>query len=250
MLLRKETHFVQSRLAEYCRSGKSILIEGANPNRLHHYRRLILNVLNSTLERTYPIFRRIVSDEEWLEVVSDFQINYDAKEARIWMLPFEFYEFCKVKKYAQKLNRPYLDDLLYFEWIEIEVNTRPDKVIPEFNEVGDLLDEQLIINPEYELIHLNYPVHNTQDDQLVGEKGDYFILVYWEQRNLDVRFFEFSAFFTFVFELIASKQLTGRKALIEASTQFDLKDENNVLQNGIAFLNVLLDQGIILGFVK
>lgn len=250
MLLHEETHSIQSQLAGYCRSGKLTVINGVDPNRLPHYRRLIFNVLNSTLERAYPIFRRIVGDDEWMQVVNDFQINHDTKEARIWMLPFEFYDFCKTHNYVKKFNRPYLNDLLYFEWIEIEIHTMPDKIIPESKEIGDLLDDLLIINPEYKLINLNYPVHNTQDDQLIEKQGNYFILVYREQRNLDVRFFEFSAFFAFVFELITNKQLTGRKALIEASVQFGLEDENNVIQNGIVFLNDLLIQGIILGFKR
>ena len=104
MLLHKETHRAQRQLANYCRSGKSTIINGADPDRLYHYRRLIFNVLNNTIERAYPIFRRITSDEEWKNIVKDFQINHNAKEARIWMLPFEFYEFCKSNNYAQKLN--------------------------------------------------------------------------------------------------------------------------------------------------
>ena len=250
MLLRKETHFIQSQLAEYCRSGNLTVIDGVDPNRLPHYRRLIFNVLDGTFERAYPIFRRVVSEEAWKKVVRDFQINHDAKETRIWMLPFEFYDFCKANNYGQKLNRPYLNDLLYFEWIEIEIHTMPDKVIPEFKEVGDLLDDRLIINPEYKLIHLNYPVHNTSKDKLIKKKGNYFILVYREQENLDVRFFEFSTFFALVFELIVNHNYTGRNALIEAAKQFKLTDENSAIQNGIVFFNDLLSQGIILGFKK
>jgi len=248
MSLLNETHEIQSKLATYCRTGQLEPITGAITDRLHNYRRLVFNVVNDALERAYPIFRGIVTDQEWNDLVNDYFINHDPQDPRVWKMPYELYEFCKENNYAEKLNRPFLNDLLYFEWIEIEVHTMPDEIIPPIQNEGDLLDSPVVINPEYRLLHFDYPVHNTPAESLVSNKGDYFVLVYREQENLSVRFFELSAFFTVVFEKMSVGNINGRTALLESGKLFNMSDENTLIQNGLPFLNDLHAQGITLGF--
>ena len=57
------------------------------------------------------------------------------------------------------LGKPFLDDLLYFEWMEIEVHTMPDRPFPDYVKEGNVLEDRLAFNPEYEIIRMDYPVH-------------------------------------------------------------------------------------------
>ncbi len=248
MLLREETRQIQTELADYCRSGVPRPIKGAKADRLHHYRRLVFNVINGTLETAYPVTRQILPEEDWTQMVNDFFINHNPQSPQVWKMPYEFYIFCSENKYSEKFHRPYLTDLLYFEWIEIEVHTMEDLIIPPFQSEGDLLESPLIINPEFRLIRLAYPVHKFSSDELSENAGDYFILCYREQKNLSVRFFEFSSFFAVVFEKLINNRISGKEALAEAGKLFKINDEQVLLQNGLPFFNDLFTQGIILGF--
>jgi len=248
MLLREDTYRIQSELAEYCRTGELKPIKGAKTDRLHHYRRLVFNVVNDSLETAYPITRDILSNEQWDDLVNDFFQKHDPKSPQIWKLPFEFYQYCLEKNYAELLKMEFLNDLLYFEWIEIEVHTMKDEEIPAFDDQGDLLESPVIINPEYRLLHLQYPVHKMPASELVQNKGDYFVVAYRHQDTLSVKFFELSALFGVVFEILAHNSLNARTALSSAAEMFNIDDEQELIQNSLPFLNDLVVQGIILGF--
>ncbi|MGD9900597.1 MAG: DUF2063 domain-containing protein [Calditrichaceae bacterium] len=248
MYLRKETRQIQSALAAYCRSGELKPIEGARTDRLHHYRRLVFNVIDSTLEGAYPLTRQILSDDEWDQLVNDFFRNHDASSERIWKMPFEFYEYCLANNYSEKLSRPYLDDLLYFEWIEIHIHTMPDQTIPGHGKLGDLLTDELVINPEYMLLHLEYPVHKLPASRLEASRGNYYVLVFREQQNLTVRFMELSAGFALLFNKLSRDGIIAKEALFDTGRQLNITDEQILIQLGLPFLNDLYTQGIILGF--
>ena len=45
------------------------------------------------------------------------------------------------------IQKPYLEDLLYFEWMEIEVHTMPDKPYPDYQSRGNIFMDRLALNP-------------------------------------------------------------------------------------------------------
>jgi len=163
-----------------------------------------------------------------------------------------FLKFYKWRAHFRWRPAVYLDHLseytMYFEWIEIDVHTMKDEEIPAFDEQGDLLESPVIINPEYRLLHLQYPVHKMPAADLVQNKGDYFVLAYRHQDTLSVKFFELSALFGVVFEILANNSVNARTALSSAAEMFNIEDEQELIQNSLPFLNDLVAQGIILGF--
>ena len=55
MNLREGNTEIQKPLGEYCRTGVELKIPGVTPGRVHHYRRLVYNVVRDTLDTAYPI---------------------------------------------------------------------------------------------------------------------------------------------------------------------------------------------------
>ena len=88
---------------------------------------------------------------------------------------------------------PFLDDLLYFEWMEIEIHNMPDRPNPEFTDQGDLLNDRLVFNPEHEIIKLEYPVHMHPADTTPELKGDYYALIFRAPETGYVHFLDLSA---------------------------------------------------------
>ena len=246
MLLHNETYFLQQKLANYCRDGNLIHIDGTRKDRLPHYRRLIYNVINDALETAYPITKQILPGDKWDSLVYDFFKNQEILTPVLWKMPFIFYEYCFQNNIGQKLNHPYLDDLLYFEWIEIEVYNMPDRDIPAYKAKRNLLDNKIIVNPEHEIVMLEYPVFKMPASELEKNKGEYFLLVYREQENLSVRFFEMSKAMVWLFENMRNGKKTGREILQEAGHVLNLtKTAINELSDSL--FQDLLDKGIILG---
>ena len=55
-MLKKETQLQQNLLADYCRTGTEPEgLIGINKENLHHYRRLVYNIVTDILETAYPI---------------------------------------------------------------------------------------------------------------------------------------------------------------------------------------------------
>jgi len=248
MQLHKETYNVQSELARYCRTGDLKPIKGANPDRLKHYRRLVFNVVNGVLETAYPITKQILKTEEWDLLVSRFFSEHDTVDPQVWKMPYEFYNYVLETGFAEQMNRPYLNDLLHFEWIEIEVHTMPDKKIPLFKEKGTLLKEKIIINPEHKLLKLSFPVFRLSADHLKENEGEYYVLVYRDQAKYDVHFFEMSTGYVVLFELLKTNDLNGRQALEKTAKLMQLPNKDSFWKVGESFLKDLLTRQIVLGF--
>ena len=132
MLLKTETYQHQSKLAQYCRNGKPVAIPGTIETRLPHYRRLVFNVVKDSLEAAYPIAHSFINEKDWREMAYRFFSEHNCQTPQVWKLPFEFYEFATAGDFANKYNIPFLNDLLYFEWLEIEVYMMEDLPFPNF----------------------------------------------------------------------------------------------------------------------
>ncbi len=247
MLLKKETHNIQSKLAEYCKTGLEVSIEGAKQDRLHHYRRLTYNIVKGALATAYPIAQKSLSEKEWLTMVDDYYAHHKMQTPLVWKMPFEFYEYCVAQKHGEKFNKPYLDELLYFEWIEIELHTMEDMAIPIYKEEGDILHDKLIVTPEHELLAFEYPVHKFKGDELIDKKGSYFVLIFRKHDTGAVRFINLSAFFALTLQTIVDEQTTLESAIKNSSVAFGV-DYNQSIQHGLAFANDLVAQGFVLGF--
>ena len=247
MSLSNKTHKIQSTFAEFCKTGKDVNINGVKNNRLHHYRRLFFNVTKDGLESAYPIAFSIIGEEKFTQLAQDFFANHKAQTNLYWQMPFELIEFCKTHKYAAQFEMPYFYELLYFEWLEIEVQNMQDASIPNYTEANDLLNNKLVINGNYSLVHFEYPVHKLKAKQLIENKGNYYLLAYRTLENFEVKFLELSPFVVSIFEQLTSQNTTGIDAIKQTGELFQVKNEEVLLENGIKSLDYLKEKDVILG---
>jgi hypothetical protein len=250
MHLREETIRIQEQLGEYCRTGMEQELPGLTPGRVHHYRRLITNAVRDTLDTAFPITLSALGEDAWELLVSDFFSAGIPQTPQIWKLPLEFYHYHAARKSGQRIDMPFLDDLLYFEWMEIEVHTMPDRPAPAFDVSGDLFHDRLVFNPEHEIIQLQYPVHTHPVREAVDMKGDYFALLYRLPESGHVQFLALSALNVYIFtrlqeEQIPLDEIKGEFARVAGTESGRYMDE--ALQQ---FLGDLIERKLILGFKK
>ena len=250
MLLKTETYKQQSNIAQYCRDGKEVAILVAKPERLPHYRRLVYNVVKDALQTTYPISVKYIDSDIWEDIVYSFFSEHKCQEPQVWRMPFEFYEFCKTNNYDEKYDLPFLNNLLFFEWIEVELYMMEDISFPQFNDSDDWLTKRIAINPEHKIIKLEYPVHMEKPFDAANKKGDYFLLIYREKETGRIQFTNLSVLFTFLIENIVLAEKTLDEILSDILYIFGINDLEMLQTEAFKFLQDLKSRGFVLGVLK
>lgn len=250
MNLHKETIRNMEQLGEYCRTGIEQDVSGLAPGRVHHYRRLISNVVYDTLHRAFPITVAALGDETWNELVEEFFSTGLPQTPQVWKLPLEFYRYHAERESGDRRSLPFLDDLLYFEWMEIEIHTMPDRPNPPFQSEGDLMKDRLAFNPEYELVGLEYPVHTHPVKKAAQIKGDYFVLIYRLPGSGQVQFLDLSVLHVYIITRLQEELLPLNKIKHEIARVAGIESMRYLNEALRTFLGDLLERKMILGFIK
>ncbi|MGY5354973.1 HvfC/BufC N-terminal domain-containing protein [Wenyingzhuangia sp. IMCC45467] len=202
MLLAK-THQHQTNLATYCRTGNPIEIEGAVQKNLTHYRRLVFNNVLDSLETAYPLTEKLLGKEKWELLVNRFFSNYDIQSPQIWKMPEEFKNYILKHEPELTIKYPLLENLLNFEWLEVEIFMMMDITAPK------PLPNTFILNPEMDMIRVDYPVHLKNPNLITkADIGTYFICMHRNPDTGNVQFTNLSIPFVDVLEKLSAKPLT------------------------------------------
>lgn len=182
MLLLDTTRQYQSALANYCRSGKLAPLPGIHTGNIGHYRRLVYNVVDDMLQNAYPLTRELLGEGEWKEAVNDFFVNHPCQSPQVWYMPKEFYQHLVITKHVLLKKYIFLEELLRFEWTEVELFMMEDKPV-EKRATHEGAARKLIINPEHRLLSFTYPVHLKPAHAITEtDKGNYFLAAH---RNVE-----------------------------------------------------------------
>lgn len=247
MLLKSETSEVQKMLAEYCRNGELKNLPGTNTERIKEYKRLIHNIIHESIAKAFPITLEVLEESEWNNLVNSFIQNHNCQSPEIWKMPYEFYEYITENNFQENIKYPFLKDLLYFEWLEIEIYTMEDKDIDIYNKEGDYMNDLIYLNPEYKIVNLEYPVHLYPAKDCPSKKGNYFLLVFRHQESLEVKFLDISILHVWILEKISIEKSSLTTILLEASKTFQA-DFNTLENHVLLFLNNMKNEGLLIGF--
>ncbi len=249
MQIQKDTYRQQSDLAKYCRTD---ILSGSlkvRKERVHHYRRLVYNVIDDSLIAAYPLLHNLISEEQWKKLVNDFFATHACQSTQVWKMPGEFYEYIKTTDLQLKTIFPQLHDLIYFEWIEVELFMMEDVEYPLFKNEGDWVNDIIAVNPEHKIIRFNYPVHFKNSKSISkADKGEYFLLAYREKETGKVQFSDISALFAVIIENIA-KGLTLNEILWELNDIMKINNPGQIIEQVVPFFMNLKKKGFLPGFV-
>lgn len=218
------------RFTHFCRTGE---LHPTLPKKIALYQTLIRNKIDYVLRRTFPLTHHLLQGEQWDELTRTFIAKEDLPSPFFWKMAESFAQFVQKNHFAELFNFPYLNDLVHFEWIEIELYMMPD--IPRENHSG------LHLNPESHILTYSYPVFEKKKLPRPMIKGTYPLFAFRQPKTGDVHFIALSPFFQTVLELIEKQQ---SDVLITAAKKYHL-DEKKVLLKGEKFLDDLLQQNAL-----
>ena len=248
MKLKSNTKELQQKLAAYCRNGTQLLTNEVNQKHVTHYRRLVYAIVDDILQSAYPIFYAYTVKGIWDEVVHDFFSSHACRTPYVWKMPGEFYEYACTHQLKEKYKIPFLEDLLLFEWIELELHTMKDETFPETKAEGNWLTEPLVLNPEYRILSVKFPVHTMHPTLLeTQDPGDYYILLYREPEKASIQFMDISLLFALTLEKMEEKKVLN-EICQELHSLFCFPDKQFALEQMIQFCKDLQTKKMILGF--
>lgn len=248
MFLSNYTQTQQSNFTSFCKTNVLKPIDGLTEKRIHHYRRLIYNVIDDSLRSAFPLTVNLLEEGEWKFLVDEFIAKHKSQSPQIWQMPYEFYWFIDKNEFELKTKYPHLIDLLLFEWKEIEIYMMEDKNNDIENLSVNLFNHsRIILNREYEILQLSFPVHIKNSANIsLSDKAVYYVLIF--RANDKVQFFDLSAFFVWLIYEIENKDCSIEQ-LIKKSEQVNKNVScKTIKENILKFIYTMHSKGFILGF--
>lgn len=245
MNLSPETHSIQSQLARYCRDGILTELSGARVERLPQYRRLVFNIIQDNIESAYPIAFKYLETEIWNVLVYDFFSTHECQSYQVWKLPKEFMEFVVGNNYQEKHQLPFLNDLLQFEWAEMELYNTTDIPYEYGNVNGDIFNGTISFNPEHLMLPLKYPVHIVPPAKALELKGNYFVLLFREKETGKIQFVDLSVWYAFLVEQISQNNVTVSELIEYAPQLFGTISIDDLKASTEQFIQSMIDKGFV-----
>lgn len=238
----------QQALASYCRTGEYTPIKGVRSSSVHHYRRLVYNVVDDSLQSAYPLTHNLLEEEEWDNLVQRFFSEHPCQSPQVWYMPKELYEYMMAVQHPLLGKYPFLQELLWFEWLEVELFMMEDRSA-EYRARGNLRLDKLVLNPEHHLAHFQFPVHLQPAHQITtAHQGHYFLVLHRQPESGDVEFTALSPAFVSMLETLAEGPATMDHLMATACATLGMAPTEEIRQATLSFFEHALHTKLILGF--
>jgi len=212
------------------------------------YRDLVWGGVQDTLSGAYPIAEHLLGADRWKALIERFFAEHPVPSPELWRMPLSLYDFVRETRYGPEHGLPFLEQLILFEWKEIELHMALDPELPPYQEAKELtLDDPPLVNPVMEILPLSYPVFRSRDLEEIAEEGNYFLLLFRHPEHLDVRFIELSPLYAAVLGVIMSAGGTFRGSLEAVADLSKISVTEAHLEQTKLFVQALLQQQVILG---
>jgi len=223
---------------------------GIEDRRMGIYRDLLYNNVEGFISSGFPVIRSIYNNANWHRMVRDFFANHKSKSPYFLEISQEFLAYLENEREPQPGDPAGLLELAHYEWVELALNVSDENI--EMNNIdanGDLLQAHPVLSPLAWPLAYQYPVHKMGPDNLptqVPEQPTY--LVVYRNRNDEVKFMEINPVTARLLSLLEeNKTISGEQTLQQISEEMNHPNPDVVIQGGLAALQELQQQGIILG---
>lgn len=250
MSLLEQTYRNQSALANYCRTGTLADIPGINTENISHYRRMVFNVVEDMLQSAFPLSHKLLKAKEWQLLTYSFFSSHACQSPQVWYMPKEFYEYLE-QSHPEILNTyPVLLELLWFEWLEIELFMMEDRKI-DYKINGNLEHDLIVVNPEIHFQHFKFPVHLKKAKKITAtDEGDYYLCAHRIPESGDVSFTDLSPAFVRLLELLSEIPQTAAALIEDLCMELQIEQTTEITAMCQNFILMAIESRLIIGFKK
>ncbi len=191
---------------------------GLEDRRLKIYRDLFFNNIENLLGSGFPVVKRILGRENWLNLVRRFYAEHEAHTPLFPEIGREFQRYLQAREANAAGDPPFLVELAHYEWVELALSldeTEIDQVPHDRN--GDVLHGAPVVSPLAWLLQYRFPVHQVRVDFLPQEPTAVpNFLVVSRNRHDDIVFTELNALSFKLLEVLKANPGVSGLDVIEA----------------------------------
>ena len=224
--------------------------EHIEDRRMGIYRELFFNNLFNLLGSTFPVLKKIHSDDAWRNLIRQFMVHHKSETPYFLEVPQEFLTFLQDSYPGSEDDFPFLLELAHYEWIELELSvSEAENALERIDTSGDLLEGVPVKSNLAYLLEYQFPVHQISTTFLPDVPGEQptYLSVY---RNADdeLGFMELNAVTARLLQLIDEniEQKSGRELILDLAREVNFADPNALVSHGAEAMQQMKKSEIIL----
>ena len=198
------------------------------------YRELVFNRFYDAISTTFPLFSSFVGEEALSKLISLFLREKHSSPLLLNLLG-EFVEFFRKAGEHLKSDKPFLEELLIYEWTEVEL----------FNASDSTEEKVYRLSPSARLLTFEYPVHRAEElnkEEIVSKRDRYYLLLYRDPETYEVNSVELTRpVFEFLRLLEGS---TPKEAIRKVDWGVDVNEVEGYI---LRFVEELKKKGVLSG---
>jgi hypothetical protein len=224
---------------------------GIEDRRMAIYRELFFNNLYKLISSTFPVLKKLHSDEKWRALVREFMVRHRAQTPYFLEIPQEFLAFLQKEHAGEDEDFPFLLELAHYEWAELALSVAENADDPaNFDPDGDVLRGVPLCNSLAWALSYSFPVHRISPSFIPTEPAkDPVHLAIWRKPDDELGFMELNPVTARLIAMIDANDdgHSGEALLIGLGKELEFADLQQFLQHGIAALEDLRRAGIVIG---
>lgn len=228
--------------------------EDIEDRRMAVYRELFFNNLFSLLSSTFPVLKKIHTNDNWRRLVRQFMIHHQAATPYFIQIPREFQQFLRSGYPGSEEDFPFLLELAHYEWVELELSVSEEKNDwDRIDASGDLLTGVPVKSKLAYILEYQFPVHNISVDFLPEEPGEQpTYLSVFRKADDELGFMELNPVTARLLQLIDDNddERSGRDLLLTLAEESKYPDADSLIKHGLEAMQQMKQSEIILGTLK
>ncbi len=161
-------------------------------DRMAMYRSLLFNNIESFLASNFPVLKKIIPEQHWMDMAQDFFSKHSNQSPYFAEIAEEFLKYLQNERIPSPADPPFMLELAHYEWVEMAATIATEQL------PGSTFDpESLNENTQIKLSALawplayQFPVHRLSPQFQPDTTPDQpTFLTVFRDRNDEVRFLE------------------------------------------------------------
>jgi hypothetical protein len=194
--------------------------KGYETTNIEVYQKLVFTRYEEAIRNSYPLLIKNINQITLDKLINKFMKNTPSTPF-IWKIPKDFKKFVKKTKAFE--NRKYLYELMYYDWIEIELFMKEYKT---YKKGKFSYENRYKVSKSAKFKAFKYDIINKK----IQEKRDNFLVIYYDFEADDVIYREINQLIFELFKRIDKKQSIGKilKQLCKEN-DIDYKEAKKIL---------------------
>ncbi len=224
---------------------------GIEDRRMAVYRNLFFNNISNLLGTTFPVIKKIVTQDKWQHLIRSFMKEYQAQTPYFFELPQEFLAFLQNDYDIQDDDFPFLIELAHYESVELALSiSEEEDDLTGIDPDGDLIQNVPIKSKLAWTFAYRFPVHRIAPAFLPDEPGEQatFLVVYRDASD-KIGFLEINPVTAGLLDAIENNpgNKTGEQLLRDLASTAGYSDADAFVRHGLDALEEMRQLKILLG---